>query len=124
MSDKIECDGCGKTGARKLGAIAPKGWMYAEIHDNAETFYVYACSAECTRLEWKSGPGSLGLAETSASEAVILFGNKNAEHITVRQVFHYLPGEFFAFIKLGPYREHSLFSNLPGQAFDFLLFIG
>jgi len=70
MSDKIECDGCGKTGARKLGAIAPKGWMYAEIHDNAETFYVYACSAECTRLEWKSGPGSLGLAETSASEAV------------------------------------------------------
>jgi hypothetical protein len=69
VSDPVDCDRCGTIGYRRLGAISPKGWFYAEVYDSAqETHYIYACSSTCCTLHWKQGPGRLNdMTETQDS---------------------------------------------------------
>lgn len=64
MSDPVKCDGCGGTGRRRMGKIAPEGWFYIEAKDETnpgQEFIVYACSTPCRDGLWKLGPGKLDL---------------------------------------------------------------
>lgn len=60
MSDDAKCEGCGKLGRRPRRYLAPRDWLYLEVHeDDAEDdpFIVWACSETCAKGMWKPGPG-------------------------------------------------------------------
>jgi hypothetical protein len=61
MSDEVRCDKCRRRGLRSMGAISPRGWLFAEVVDDTTKteHYIYACSTECSRAMWKTGPGRL-----------------------------------------------------------------
>lgn len=60
MSDPVKCDRCGAKGRRRMGQIAPEGWLYAEVDDGSgQTLVLYACSEKCATVEWNQGPGRL-----------------------------------------------------------------
>ncbi len=67
MGDRVYCDGCGKVGHRRIGALGPEGWSAAQIriegqdsdtgHDGV--WIVFACSEACKALPWEECPGKL-----------------------------------------------------------------
>lgn len=68
MADQVKCDKCQRSGPRRIGTIAPEGWLYATVrHDETdEVAYIFACSIDCTQLTWTPGPGRLSDPDVSS----------------------------------------------------------
>jgi hypothetical protein len=59
------CEACNARARRRLGAIAPEGWLFMEGTDNetGSIMVIHACSSACALALWRRGPGRLDLSD-------------------------------------------------------------